>query len=646
MSQFLSSQLIDALVWTLFHSVWEISIIAILLALVLRSMRSCTAESRYIVTFGALVLSCILALITFSIHYIEHTDVEQIILKALSSDVAITTIAATETDGIIATLLAYRAELVWLWLFGSILFLINLSGGLIYLRTLIASSDVASPLLLEQLEELKQKFQINRKIEIRTLDNHTTPMVTGFLKPIILFPIGLVNCLNTNEVSAVLAHELAHIKRHDFFFNVIQTFMESIFYYHPAIWYITSSIRKERENCCDDLAMSHTSSTADYARTLIRLQEIKVTNYQPALAMAGVSSQLSLRIKRILQVPDYSSGLREKAISILLILSTLMGFLDGGEQKNQAEDSNNLDIYIIDDCPRDENEIKFYLDTIPDKNDFHIKKKNNDTDLELEVQDGIIKELKINGKVIPAEEYTQLEELIKEIAPAGEKDIITIFPYCGDDFGNFYFLDKQKKVHNIDSIVLDLENQLDGFSFLDTLDFDSIFQHSISGKLSGLGDELSLLDSILGNKLSNKFGGMSNNKFQIDSILDLFPNKLPDLTFPFRFEDRFLPQHKPNWFNHSEPFTFPIPRAGDNTAEVLSYNLLKDQLISQDKVSTLELSSKNMKIDGEKQPSNLWRKYKKIYEQHSGIALSKDSKVTMTIDPNAVKFPHKIFLDI
>ena len=131
-----------------------------------------------------------------------------------------------------------------------------------------------------------------------------TPMVIGYLKPIILFPLGTVNQLTQQEVEAVLAHELAHIYRNDYLLNIIQSFIEIIFYYHPAVWWISANIRTERENCCDDIAVKICGSSITYVKALVILDEIQPTPNLAMLFSSDSKNQLLNRVKRILNQPQ------------------------------------------------------------------------------------------------------------------------------------------------------------------------------------------------------------------------------------------------------------------------------------------------------------------------------------------------------
>jgi beta-lactamase regulating signal transducer with metallopeptidase domain len=151
----------------------------------------------------------------------------------------------------------------------------------------------------------------------------------GWLKPVILLPIGFVNHLSFAEVEAVLAHELAHIARRDWIFNLLQAFVESLFYYHPAVWWISQVVRRERENACDDVALAATGNPLAFARALVQVQEMAAPIPALALALSGKRRRPLLeRVRRILnQAPQQQHQVMEKitATVILLALLALVG---------------------------------------------------------------------------------------------------------------------------------------------------------------------------------------------------------------------------------------------------------------------------------------------------------------------------------
>jgi hypothetical protein len=172
---------------------------------------------------------------------------------------------------------------------------------------------------------LCEKLNIKKGVELLESGLVKTPMVIGAIKPIVLFPIGVINHLTADQVEAVLAHELAHILRNDFAFNIIQSIIEILFYFHPAVWWISANIRAERENCCDDIAVGISGNPLTYAKALVSLQEFYT--YSPNLSMSfagiGEGDQFMNRIKRLLNQPQNKTNLREKFIATCLLLFIL-----------------------------------------------------------------------------------------------------------------------------------------------------------------------------------------------------------------------------------------------------------------------------------------------------------------------------------
>jgi len=366
-TQFLSNDLTYAMAWTLVHSLWQITLVAVILSVILKFTSKVKPQARYLLAFAALGTVVVAAVVTFAIYFLEGNPQAQTVVSSFSGEYLSRGEIGVETNAFFALIDKYLFVIVNVWVLGSALFLLKIVGGYTYLRKLVTEADFEEEKLTKKLNKLKKSFNIQRDLLLKTSHRITSPMVVGFIRPVILFPIGLVNQLSSEEVLAILSHELAHIKRHDFLFNLIQSVTEAIFYFHPGIWYISSAIRTERESCCDDLAIEMTGNKVSYAKTLIKLQEMNMHNLQPAVAMAG--SNFSQRIKRIMDVPVQGSQLKERLIAVFLVCFAMMGFATD-KSTVPADTEQDLDIYIIDDCPSDLNEIKYYLDTIPEKNDF------------------------------------------------------------------------------------------------------------------------------------------------------------------------------------------------------------------------------------------------------------------------------------
>jgi len=152
----------------------------------------------------------------------------------------------------------------------------------------------------------------------------SVPAAFGALRPVVLLPAAAFSALPVKELEALLAHELAHIRRHDYLVNLLQSVAETLFFYHPAVWWVSHRLRLERENACDDLAVVATGSITIYARALLDLEEIRPA--APLLTVAATGSPLSLRIARLLQRGP-SGGRGPRSLPALLGLLTAFGLL-------------------------------------------------------------------------------------------------------------------------------------------------------------------------------------------------------------------------------------------------------------------------------------------------------------------------------
>ena len=114
------------------------------------------------------------------------------------------------------------------------------------------------------LERVSQRLGLRRATQILQSTLVQVPVVAGYFRPVILVPMSVISGLPASQLEAILAHELAHIRRHDYLVNLLQTLVETVFFYHPGVWWLSRQIRNERENCCDDLAVAVVGSGVDY----------------------------------------------------------------------------------------------------------------------------------------------------------------------------------------------------------------------------------------------------------------------------------------------------------------------------------------------------------------------------------------------
>ncbi|MFT4558635.1 MAG: hypothetical protein ACI92S_004016, partial [Planctomycetaceae bacterium] len=204
------------------------------------------------------------------------------------------------------------------------------------------SRDTSLPTeaLAQRVEALARRLSVSRPVRLAQSALVEVPTVIGVLRPLILLPATAMTGLSTEQLDAILAHEIAHIRRHDYFINLIQTVIETLLFYHPAVWWLSGRILQERENCCDDIASNVCENPIRYAESLVRMEELRA----PAggLAMAATGGSLALRIRRLLGQPAHESSSPNWWIGglvSLLIVATLILTVVSQSSETLAEET-------------------------------------------------------------------------------------------------------------------------------------------------------------------------------------------------------------------------------------------------------------------------------------------------------------------
>lgn len=330
--------LAEAFGWTLIHSLWQGALIAVLLVLVYNLAKPRVSEARYALAVGALLAILLSSGATFYI-CLEQSKRLHIELNAsgeswalefdnfelfLSEQVGTDAARKAPWNAVLDFVTPYTPWLTWVWLMGFIVFSLRWLMGYVYVQNLRFRHS--RPLDFEwqsKLNKLARKMGLNQTLLMLESARIKSPMTLGHLKPVVLVPAGLLTGLSTSQVEAVLAHELAHILRNDFLVNLILSFLEGIFFYHPAVWWISERIRQEREHCCDDMAVNITEDKKEYAETLALVATHSIHSPKMAMTMQGNKQHLMIRIKRLFQPDSYTNRLSGRATFGLIVL---MGF--------------------------------------------------------------------------------------------------------------------------------------------------------------------------------------------------------------------------------------------------------------------------------------------------------------------------------
>ena len=306
---------VEPLGWALLHSLWQGAVITVVTWIVLRRygvrLRS---QTRYALCCGALGLSVAVPLLTFA----------ALISSAARGAMVNPVFAVAPIVGVIsptssASLLSGDAVLVlpWVvlaWMIGVLARALWITSAWLAIHRLARSA--AQPLDLmwaRVLEKLQRRLRVDRHVGLGLSALVDVPCVIGWLRPIILLPPAACLGLSPQQMEAVLAHELAHIKRHDFLVNSLQRIAEALLFYHPGAWWISRQIRIEREHCCDDVAMAVCPDVVAYTRALTVLE---VSRHAAEPSLAVTDGDLVGRIRRLL------SG-RENPVSGLAPITTV-----------------------------------------------------------------------------------------------------------------------------------------------------------------------------------------------------------------------------------------------------------------------------------------------------------------------------------
>jgi len=324
---------VHALAWTLVNFLWQGLLVGLLLTSVLGLINRRAANLRYIIACSALAIMTILPVLTLR-HFLTESDGQ----TSRTNTRADTTEAGNVVQTAAAVLVQRTAPslnvvsevanslLPWMliaWVVGVILLSSRLWIGLIAVRSI---RSFASPLLMGDVPELFHKvgrrLEMNFAVQLLTSAFVEVPTVVGWLRPAVIMPFGCLAGLSKTQIEALLAHELAHIKRHDYLVNVLQMVTETMFFYHPLVWWVSKQIRREREYCCDDLALTVSENPLAYAKALSSLEEQRSSI--PSAALGADGGSLVLRVRRLLgcdHMPPFTRMFAGTSLSITLLVT-------------------------------------------------------------------------------------------------------------------------------------------------------------------------------------------------------------------------------------------------------------------------------------------------------------------------------------
>jgi beta-lactamase regulating signal transducer with metallopeptidase domain len=325
--EYIPEPFVNALAWSILHSIWQIAVIALLWRVSVYFTRNSPALVSQNLSIFALLTIPVVFIITFLKQYSIYSEVQRIAfvefegvgmksLEGLSSLYVI----QKENTSLTNLLEGYSSFIFWIYLAGialmSVYFVLSYSK---LFRAKTRNLKQMPDKWLPTVSSARARSGISKKISVYLSPNVTVPLVAGFFKPVVLLPLAISASLSIQEVENILLHEFYHIRCKDHYVNAMQYVLEILFFYHPFTWWISQTLRSQRESKVDEWVVEQTNNPLKYAQTLLYLEEKRQSTLQPALAASSSKNTLLSRIKNIMHMKTRNFNPGQKIAAIIVI---------------------------------------------------------------------------------------------------------------------------------------------------------------------------------------------------------------------------------------------------------------------------------------------------------------------------------------
>ena len=421
----------NALGWSIIHSIWQASIWYILYSLYILMQPSLSAKNKHNAAFGTQISIFISFIFTFI--YFYRSPEQVLYLRTINpEELKNLMIIGTQEGFKLETLLPY---VVVGYVFGFLVQVILLFNSLIKLRTLKYKGLDSIPENWKGIySTAKTKLKVTKSVGLYLSNKISVPITLGHIKPFILFPLAYANKMEPAQIEAILLHELAHVKRHDYLFNLLKVGIETILFFNPFVWALSKVMEREREHACDDMVVAHISTPISYAQALVELEELRMSLH-PALTMAatGNRNHLFKRIKRITKMETNYKNVRPQLMAVilsgiaLLLLAIIIPINKTTAQEKEIKTSeiNNNSEVIIEQVGEEINLIEPAVKVPPApkepvKIDYKGSVVKDTSELPLEVRNRL-RSIESNSKKI--QEYYNSPEWKAQVAKISENSL-------------------------------------------------------------------------------------------------------------------------------------------------------------------------------------------------------------------------------
>jgi len=293
--------------WSLVHFFWQGAVLALALGAALKISEKNSSNLRYLlccVTLAGMALCPVLTLSGIEFGVSNRSSLEKVQSTAPyvgAGDYGERSQIENRSQEMIGWADRHMTAFLAIWSAGASLALARLFVSLASVKRLLGSSVSPAPdPLRSRVNQLAARLKLHRPVRLVISSQVTAPVVVGWRKPVVILPLSSLAGLSPQQEEAILTHELAHIRRRDYLVNVIPGTLEAMLFYHPAIWWVSRQIRREREHCCDDSVLGVSGSPLVYAKALTLLEEHRAMA-KPELSLGAYGGDLSMRIKRLFE---------------------------------------------------------------------------------------------------------------------------------------------------------------------------------------------------------------------------------------------------------------------------------------------------------------------------------------------------------
>ncbi|MEN8194399.1 MAG: M56 family metallopeptidase [Bacteroidota bacterium] len=613
LNNFISNDLIIALSGMILHSLWQGALISLLLVVALLFVNKRSAKLRSALAYFAIVGIFVSSTITFSYLYKNNSSESEKVSVSVSEVTLNYAVPSVETS-----LISYGKENVTkiynsvsqhmnkfhsanfnfifaFWMIGMVFLAIRMMGGYFYTQRIKRKHTVPMGSRWSKLaKRIANELGVNKTISLFESPLIKQPVVIGYFKPVILMPIGMITGLPHDQIEAIIAHEIAHIKRSDYLLNLFQSAVEILFFFNPAMWWFSSIVRKEREYSCDDLAVAVSGENTTLANALLSIEEKDWGAQILGVGLGGNKKSLFRRIRRMNEEKNRNIDYQRRLFTLIVLISLFTSAI------LFSRSSVNMEDVVSDEIQYNENH-----STIKVVDDELTSERINSTSVQPAVEEATLEPEIENHDSTKTQEHKEHEKI--------EHDIHVDLSVLEDLHFEF---DEEEFEANMDQLRKDLA-KLKDIEFNFDFNFDEL-EHTWPSEL-----EDSLEFYLEMEKVKEELASLKDLKIDIEWDKEEFKESMRE----FKEE---MKKHKKEMANFSiemKELKKEMKILGAFLGEVKEELVSDGYIDSIDDEVDLELSREKMKVNDETVSKELHEKYLKLYEKHYGKELEDEVNI-------------------